>query len=105
MFDTLPKERLSNAARDACFDWFNSSKQPGFFTASTGEQFGFNYVFEITNEATRICKEIFMLSLVTAARQSMFVEDIVSSTLDERSEKIRSELSMFYSSYPGTKKE
>ncbi len=105
VFEALPAKQLSDAARETCVDWFDMCKKPGFFTASAGEQFGFNYMFEIPNKAARIGKEIFMLSLLTDGKQSTYVEDLVDSILDEQAKVLKGELEMFFADHPDTKKE
>jgi hypothetical protein len=94
IFASIPADILNQELKDACHFWMES-KDLGFFMASSGELFGLNYAFEIESKRSRYGKESLMFSFLTNTKQSVFIEDIVSSIFAEYAEKMKNEPDMY----------
>ena len=94
VYATTPADLLTDDLKKVCQIWMDSS-EPGFSTASYGAYFGLNQLFEIKNDQARTGKELLMLSFVTEAKPSVFIEDIVSSIFTDHAERLNLEFTMF----------
>ncbi len=99
IFYTTPKEIWDKDLIDACTQWMDDAKGPGFFPSIAKKLHGLNILLEIPSEWNRTGKEILLISYIADTKPNIILEDTISTEFSKVAEAMKNEKGLFKAFY------